>query len=127
MLAPDGVRAAFLVHTSSGNRLMLAAVSDNGVSFGPGVAGGIGLPDPLGLSWYDPYHLAVLAAGQVYDVPLTGSEGTVLGPAPAEAVSLTTDSRLLLVGTSLGQVLSSAPTQVDWHPVAYGTNPIYPG
>jgi hypothetical protein len=126
-MAPDSVRAALLVHTSTGNHLMLAAVNQDGLSFGLAVAVGTGLADPTALSWFDPYHLAVLAHHEIYEVPLTGSEGTELGGAPAHPQTLTSDGKSLVVGTTDGQLWTSALVQLDWRAVAKGSNPVFPG
>lgn len=126
-MAPDGVRAALLVHTQSGNHLMLAAVSNDGMSFGPAVAVGTGLANPVALSWFDAYHLAVLTHGEVYEVPLTGSEGTQLGSVPPNAQTITSDSKLLVIGTSDGQLWTSAPGQLSWRAGSKGINPVFAG
>ena len=122
-MAPDGVRAALLVHTHLRNHSMLAAVSSDGMSFGPAVAVGTGLANPVALSWFDAYHLAVLTHGEVYEVPLTGSEGTQLGSVPPNAQTITSDSKLLVIGTSDGQLWTSAPGQLSWRTGPKGTNP----
>jgi len=128
-MAPDGVRAALLVHTPSGNRIMLTAVSyqSNSVSLGAAVNVGTGLPDPVAVSWYDAYHLAVLADGGIYVVPLTGDSGSELGTAPDGSVSLTTDGSQLVVGTDTGQILTASSSANSWTYVATGSDPIYPG
>jgi hypothetical protein len=130
-MAPDGVRAVFLVQGPSGSsHLMLAAVNidDANPAFGPAVAIGTGLPDPLAFSWYDAFSLAVLAGGKVYEVPLTGSVGTVLGKAPARAQTLASDGRELVAGTAGGELWSSPVLPVTWtlSPTS-GNNPIFPG
>ena len=144
-MAPDNVRAALLVHTRSGNKLLLAAVRfDHGnVAFGQPVSFGAGGAEPLSISWSDPYHLAVLAAqsGQagsvIFAIPLTGGAGLQpggapqpLGIAPAGAQTLTTDGSELVVGTSDGHVdhiFASSPTLPGWSLVTTGADPIYPG
>ena len=119
-MAPDGVRAALLVKAKGGNRVMLAAVvfkaaaskvvNDNGrpkpdsvkgsVSLGVAVQAWPGLSRPIALSWYNPYELVVLTGTGVWQVPLTGGAGRLLGNAPAGAMSLTTNGAALAVGTS---------------------------
>ncbi len=91
------------------------------------MAVGTGLADPTALSWFDPYHLAVLAHHEIYEVPLTGSEGTELGGAPAHPQTLTSDGKSLVVGTTDGQLWTSALVQLDWRAVAKGSNPVFPG
>ncbi len=135
-MAPDSVRAAVLVHTKSGNRLLLAAVRFSGgaVSFGLPVTVGTGADDPVAVSWSDPYHLVVLAGGAVFELPLTGGPGQQpggspqsLGTAPSGAVTLTTDGSELVIGTSDGQIFASSTASPGWFPVTTGANPVYPG
>ncbi|MGB6456765.1 MAG: LpqB family beta-propeller domain-containing protein [Streptosporangiaceae bacterium] len=140
-MAPDAVRAALLVHTSSGkstgNRLLLAAVRLRGgtAALGQPITVGAGLSNPLAMSWYDAYHLAVLAAGGIYDVPLTGGAGQqpgaapyLFGPAYQGAVSLTTDGSEFVVGTSSGGVFAASVSAPNWAQVVpQGADPVYPG
>jgi Lipoprotein LpqB beta-propeller domain len=140
-MAPDAVRAALLVKTSAGNKLLLAAVRLHAgvAALGQPVPVGAGLPGaPQAISWYDPYHLAVLASGGIYDVPLlTGSAGlqaaaapSLLVSAPGGADTLTTDGTELVVGADqAGQnvVLAGSVSAPNWLQVAQGTDPIYPG
>ena len=135
-MAPDGVRAALLVHTQAGNELLLAAVRfDHGlVSFGQPVSIGAGGADPIAVSWLDPYHVAVLAGGAIFSVPLTGSAGLQpggspqsLGTAPAGAQTLTTDGSELVAGTGDGQLFGSSLNSPGWSPITTGSDPIYPG
>ncbi len=135
-MAPDAVRAALLVQTSAGNKLLLAAVRLRAgtASLGQAVTVGTGLTAPQAISWYDPYHLAVLASGGIYDVPLTGGAGQQPGAAPylfstapPGADALTTDGSELIVGTGQGLVFAASVSAPTWSLVADGTNPIYPG
>jgi len=136
-MAPDSVRAALLVQTKAGNRLFLAAVrwnNGNVVSFGQPVTVGAGAADPLAVSWSDAYHLAVLADGAVFEVPLTGGSGQQpggspqsLGTAPSDAQTLTTDGPELVVGTSDGQIYASSTASPGWFLVTTGADPVYPG
>jgi hypothetical protein len=142
-MAPDAVRAALLVGTPTGNnnKLLLTAVrvrSSSSASLGEPVTVGAGLTDPLAITWYDAYHLAVLAAGGIagiYDVPLSGGAGQQPGAAPVlfitapqGADSLTTDGSEFVVGTIGGQVLAGSVSAPSWLPVAQGAaDPIYPG
>ena len=139
-MAPDAVRAALLVQTPSGNRIVLAAVrlQDGTASLGQPVSVGVGLTGPpQAISWYDAYHLAVLAAGGIYDVPLTGGAGQAPGAAPylfstapQGADSLTTDGSEFVLGTSSGQIWAgsvSAPLSLVVQDAPPGAYPIYPG
>jgi hypothetical protein len=148
-MAPDGVRAALLVKESGGNRLLLAAVvfrgpgrkvvNDNGrpkvdsvkgsVSLGAAVPAWPGLTRPIALSWYNPYELVVLTRTGVWQVPLTGGAGRLLGNAPAGAMSLATNGAALAVGTSdhgrYGLEVSSNGGN-SWNQVMPDTYPTYP-
>ncbi len=133
-MAPDGIRAAFLVHTATGNRVLLAAVrtSRGFVSFGPAVSVGTGLPDARSISWYNAYNLVALAGSTVYEVPLTGGAGQPrpLGAAPDGARSITTNGTELVVGTAGGGVRGAAANSVfDWTTLTKGKGwaPAYPG
>ena len=137
-MAPDAVRVALLVSTSAGNRLLLAAahVQGGSASFGESVTvGTTGLTDPQAISWYDAYHLAVLATGGIYEVPLTGGAGQQPAPqlistAPSgvQTKTLATDGTELVVGTSQGQVQAKAVSSTgDWSIVTNGADPVYPG
>jgi Lipoprotein LpqB beta-propeller domain/Sporulation and spore germination len=136
-MAPDGVRAALLVSTAAGNRLLLAAVQlrRGAATLGQPVSVGLGLTaPPQAISWYDGYHLAVLAAGGIYYVPLTGGAGQEPGAAPylfstapQDANWLTTDGSEFVVGTFGGDVWASSASAPNWTPVAQGEYPIYPG
>ncbi len=139
-MAPDAVRAALLVHTPAGNKLLLAVAQlrAEAAALGQPVSIGVGLPDsPLAISWYDEFHLAVLARGSIFEVPLSGGAGqqpggapSLLSTAPAGAYALTTDGSELVVGTSGGQgdqVWATSVSTLSWSQVADGTDPIYPG
>jgi hypothetical protein len=135
-MAPDGVRAALLVHTKDGNRLLLAAVrfDRNAVALGTPITIGAGGADPVAISWFDPYHLAVLAGGTIFEVPLTGgasvqSPGSSqsLATAPSGAETLTTDGSELVAGTADGHIFASSPASPLWSLVTTGWDPVYPG
>jgi len=135
-MAPDNVRAALLVQTRLGDKLLLAAVRFDGsvVAFGQPVSIGAG-DDPIAVSWFDAYHLAVLArGGAISAVPLTGSAGPQpggslqsLGTAPEGAQTLTTDGPELVAGTADGHVYASSLASPGWSIVATGSDPVYPG
>jgi hypothetical protein len=107
-IAPDGVRAAMLVSGPAGNQLLLAAVTyfDGSPSFGPAVPVGTDLPSPgpVALAWYTPYYLAVLDGSQIYQVPLTGGQSTLLSlPPTTAATSITSSGNALALGTTVGR------------------------
>ena len=128
-MAPDGVRAALLVKTPHTSRVLLAAVIDNveqhKVSLGTAVPAWTGLPGPTALSWYSPYDLVVLANAGIWQVPLTGGAGRLLGTAPAGAESLASDGMTLVVGAE-GAVYRSSNGANSWKRVAFGALPAYP-
>jgi len=127
-MAPDGVRAALLVKTRSGSRIVLAAATSEpgSVTLGPAVAVENGLASPVALSWYSPYDLMVLAGDQVWEVPLTGGSGQSLGSTPADADSLTTNGNTVAVGTSGGEYYTSPVQQVlSWSHPLFGAIPTY--
>jgi hypothetical protein len=146
-MAPDGVRAALLVHTrSSGNKLLLAAArfgrgsATFGQPVGIGAWPGPGAADPIAFSWLDAYHLAVLTDNDViYDVPLTGGTGVqpggspqqqLVGAAPDGAQTLTTDGSELVVGALQNggsRIFASSLADPAWASVAPGSDPVYPG
>jgi hypothetical protein len=147
-IAPDNVRAALLVHTRSGNKLLLAAVrfDHHAVAFGMPVSIGAGDAVPIAVSWSDAYHLAVLATSAggaaaggslIFSIPLTGGAGLQpggapqsLGPAPDGAQTLTTDGSELVVGTTDGhtnRIFASSPSFAAWSLVTTGSDPVYPG
>jgi hypothetical protein len=140
-MAPDAVRAALLISTpTAGNRLLLAAVHvrSGSAAFGQPVAvGTTGLTDPQAISWYDGYHLAVLATAGItegiYEVPLTTGAGQQ--PAPqlistlpsAQTLTMSTDGTELVVGTAQGVYAEAVTAPGSWTFVANGADPVYPG
>ncbi len=128
-MAPDGVRAALLVRSAGGTRLLLAAVSyrTHGASFGTAVTIGSDLSGAAALSWYSPYDLAVLAGTGIYEVPLSGGASQLLGPAPSGARWLSTNGSEFVVGTAGNKIYESASPDGKWMWFASGTAPVYPG
>jgi hypothetical protein len=140
-MAPDPVRAALLVHTSTGNKLLLAAVrlhAGHAALGQPVAVDTSGLTNLQAISWYDAYHLAVLASQGIYDVPLlTGGNlqqpevaPSLLVSAPGGAETLTTNGSELVVGAyenNQNVVLVGSVSAPNWLPVTEGADPIYPG
>jgi hypothetical protein len=140
-MAPDPVRAALLVHTSTGNKLLLAAVRLHAgqAALGQPVAVDTsGLTNLQAISWYDAYHLAVLASQGIYDVPLLSGGNlqqpevapSLLVSAPGGAETLTTNGSELVVGAyenNQNVVLVASVSAPNWSPVTEGADPIYPG
>jgi hypothetical protein len=148
-MAPDGVRAALLVNMSGANRLLLAAVVfkaggtkvvdvkgrpkvekvNGSVSLGTPVPAWPGLSHPISLSWYSAYDLVVLTRGGIWQVPLTGGAGRLLGTAPAGAMSLASNGAALAVGTSEHGRYALEYSVNDgnsWKPVASSSGSTYP-
>ena len=142
-MAPDAVRVALLVKTSTGSKteteLLLAAVrlhAGHAALGQPVTVSTGGITDLLAISWYDAYHLAALAAnGQIYDVPLLtdvagqqpGAAPPVFFAGPQGAATLTTEGTELVVGTDQGGVWARSASALAWTQVANGADPIYPG
>jgi hypothetical protein len=132
-MAPDGVRAAMLVHTKDGNSLLMAAAGygPDSVTFGPAVpvgsAPGSDLADPVAVTWYSPDQLVAISQGELYQVPLTGGAPLPLGAPPVGADSITSNGYVLAVGTSAGRVYTSPGPDSPWTLVASGSAPAYPG
>jgi len=132
-MAPDGVRAAFLVQTGRNTtRLVLAAVSYQGRRAHFGEAVDAGPEDPIAVAWYNPYELLVLTASGIREVPMTGAAGQLVGSVPADAVSIATDGHTVAVGTTSpagqGQIYTSGNLGTSWSLAAEtGSLPAYPG
>ena len=132
-MAPDAIRAALLIKTGTGARaethLVLAAVqeTDNQLSLGTPVEVGTGLPDPMGMSWYNPYDLVVLDKSGIAEVPLTGGVGQQIEPAPPGAISITTDGHKLAIGIGSNEIRTSSTLGAPWSSARSGSLPIYPG
>jgi len=126
-MAADGTRAALLVHTKQGNRLLLAAAGfgPDSVTFGSAVPVGTDLTSPAALTWYKPYSLAVINQDELYEVPLTGGASQSLGPAPGDAASLTSNGSMMAVGTLSGGVYTSPGPDTQWTLVGPGAAPSY--
>jgi hypothetical protein len=144
-MAPDGVRAALLVKASGGNQVLLAAVvftvkgakivgskivqAALSVSLGAAVQAWPGLSRPIALSWYNAYELAVLTRTGVWQVPLTGGAGRLLGSAPPGAISLASNGAALAVGTFDHGRYGLADSSNDgnsWKLIDSDTFPTYP-
>jgi hypothetical protein len=131
-MAPDAVRAALLIKAGAHNRLLLAAVQEHGnqVSLGSAVPAGTGLHDPQAMSWFSPYDLIALDDSAIAQVPLAGGAAQRLGPAPAGAVSLTTDGFTVVVGAvdhGNHEIFISPTMTATWRKPVTGAIPIYPG
>ncbi len=133
-IAPDGVRAAFLVHTPSGNEMLLAAVtySTGVVTFGPGRPVGTDVLNPIAISWYKPDDLIAVGGLNLYEVPLTGSPSSnLLTNVPPGTVAISAaGSNELAIRTRAGDVYTSPTPGSGWGtPIQYfvEAGPDYPG
>jgi hypothetical protein len=132
-IAPDGVRAAFLVQTRSGNEMLLAAVTypTGGATFGSVRPVGADLADPTAISWYRPDDLIALDGSELYEVPLTGFLSQPLTGVPGGTVAISAaGSNALAVRTNAGLLYISTTPGNGWGtPImtAVEAGPDYPG
>jgi hypothetical protein len=132
-IAPDGVRAAFLVHTSGGNQMWLAAVTfaTGSVTFGSGRPVGTDVVNPTAISWYKPDDLIALADSNLWEVPLTGGLKQQLTNVPAGTVAISAaGSNELAIRTAAGQLETSPTPGAGWTAqvlTGVEAGPVYPG
>jgi Sporulation and spore germination len=140
-MAPDGVRAAFLVAVGQGSKmrtqLYVAAVKiGKSVSFGPAVPVGTDLTQAVtAVTWYNPYFLLAASGAQVYQVPLTGGPLANGQSAPLTAAALpdgvqtlTASGRVLAVSTASGGVYTSKAPYSSWDALpGKASDPAFPG
>jgi len=142
-MAPDAVRAALLVRAPDGEiQLLLAGVqfrSGSAVLGQPVTVGSTTGLNPVAISWYDAYHLAVAGTAGIYEVPLTTGAGQQPAPQLLSALptgvqvgTLATDGTELVVGTSQvgtsqGGVYAKAVSSPEWSFITNGLYPVYPG
>jgi len=143
-VAPDGVRVAAIVHTSSGPAVELAAINSgklvpgqpgnplNRTSIGPTVQLGPNVTDPIALTWYDADDLLVLdGTGDqttLWEVPVDGQPATELPGVPPGAISITANSarNALVVGMTQNRMEVSAGLEGPWQPLGSGgQNPAF--
>ena len=140
-MAPDAVRAAFLVSAGGHTQLYVAAVKfgskSRGASFGPAVPVGTDLAQTgvTAMSWYNPYFLLAASGSQVYSVPLTGgplangqSAALATAALPAGVQSLSAAGSELAVGTASGVIYTSTAPYFSWDPIpGSASEPAFPG
>jgi hypothetical protein len=132
-MAPDGVRAALLMHTSTGNEMLLAAVtySTGSVAFGSGRPVGTDVQNPTSISWYKPDDLVALSGSNMFEVPLTGGQSQQLTYVPTGTVAIAAaGSGALAVRTNTGQLYTSTTPGGGWAPIKDAlaqAGPVYPG
>jgi hypothetical protein len=148
-VAPDGVRAALLINSRSGMRIRIAAISQNRGQYTYVAQNtqmlrvGTDVAEPIALTWLDPDHLLVVGQvgtrTQLYEVPLNGGQSVPIAtPRGAKSVAVSwpagqsspsiavaippTDNSSAVIQLSTTGLLSP-----DWHQVAKGITPVFPG
>jgi hypothetical protein len=132
-VAPDGVRLAMIVQSSTGPQVMVGAIARTGAmpSIGVPVAVGAGVADPTALSWYDADDLAVLSragsvGAEIKQVPVNGGLPATIGTEP-RAISLATAGSQIVAGLPGGRLVTFTPSTDNWKLLPPGQNPVYPG
>jgi WD40 repeat protein len=137
-IAPDGVRVAAIVQTTSGSEVELAAI-DSGkpgpgqsanpfqrTSIGPPVQLGPNITNPIALTWYDADDLLVLdGAGDqtsLWEVPVDGQPATQLPGVLPGAISITANNarNALVIGMTQNRMEVSAGFVGPWQPLGSG-------
>ncbi|MGI9008042.1 MAG: LpqB family beta-propeller domain-containing protein [Streptosporangiaceae bacterium] len=148
-IAPDGVRAALIVPSGPGSKILIAAISSNSnftyiAQTSPMLRVGSDLPHPIALSWLDPDHLLVLDRGasgrtEIYEVPLNGGASTeVSTPSGVTSLSAAWPDPAGLPRVVIGiAATGGAPARIeqsrgslinpDWQPIGTGVTPVLPG
>jgi hypothetical protein len=142
-VAPDGVRAAMIVHGMVDGKLVsqvqVAAIihSDGSVSVGQPETIGSGIADPVSLSWYGTDDVIVLngspSGSQLYEVPLNGGQPSPIQSAGGDPVWVTATSPgdsagEIVLGLSDGKIMVSANLGNSFESTrAVGQAPAYPG
>lgn len=142
-VAPDGVRAAMIVHGMVDGKLVsqvqVAAITHGGgsVSVGQPETIGSGIADPVSLSWYGTDDVIVLngspSGSQLYEVPLNGGQPGPIQSAGGDPVWVTATSPgdsagEIVLGLSDGKIMVSANLGNSFESTrAVGQAPAYPG
>jgi hypothetical protein len=148
-VAPDGVRAALIVHVGSTTEIEIAAISQrHGITYlaqsDRTLRVGSDVAQPVELSWLNSDLLLVLDQGshgrkQLFEVPLNGGQSTPIAVPPG-ATSVTANwpkgqaaPQIVVaiaptVSTPASIEVSEAklPT-TDWLTLVTGTTPVFPG
>jgi hypothetical protein len=150
-VAPDGVRAAMLIHSATGSKIWIAAISKYQGQYtyiaqtSSVLRVGTDVSKPSWLTWLDPDHLLVLdrigsGRTQLYIVPLNGGQSTPIAT-PHGVESVTASWPMGNGEPSVAVAIAPSPTypdgtiQVaksgwpspDWRQVAKGTTPVFSG
>ncbi|MEI7778713.1 MAG: LpqB family beta-propeller domain-containing protein [Actinomycetes bacterium] len=130
-VARDGIRAAVIVQTASGNQLLFGRVSNNGGLLLDGLRRGIAIDlDVAATAWADADHVVVLGSvadgePQAYLVDVAHGASQPLG-APSSPMSIAALSgQPILIGAADGLVYQSIGGA--WTATGSGSNPTYPG
>jgi Lipoprotein LpqB beta-propeller domain/Sporulation and spore germination len=142
-VAPDGVRAALIVHTGSTTEIEIAAISEHGgitylAQSDRTLRVGSDVSQPVALTWLDPDHLLVLdqtSQGiKLFDVPLNGGQSIPVAIPPG-VTSVAANSPkaqavpriVVAIATGTIEVSAAEPPNTDWKPLVTGTTPVFPG
>ena len=133
-MAPDGVRAALIVSTAAGPRVLLAAVVHSGNQVALASAGQLGadLTQPTSLSWYDADDLVVVdqadVGQQLFEVPVNGGRSTFQS-IQAGMISITAAGphNDLFASLSTGELARSVGLGGLWGASLAGRDATYPG
>jgi hypothetical protein len=133
-VAPDGVRVALIVSTTSGPHVLLAAVVRSGDQITLSSAGqlAVDLANPTALSWYDANHLLVVDQAdigpQLFEVPVNGDRSTFQSIEPG-MISITAagPQNSLFATLQTGQLARSAGLGELWSTPLPGRDATYPG
>jgi hypothetical protein len=138
-VAPDGVRVAMIVHDKAGSHIVvgaarrLSSATSSLANSGQLVTVGSDITGPIGLSWWGPDHLLVLARPghsglQLDEAPLDGGPATTLITQLPAGVSTLTASwpyQQVVLGTQ-GRPVKIAPNGA-FRLVLRSGSPVYPG
>lgn len=135
-VAPDGVRVAMIVRDKAGSQIVVGAAhvsSSSLANSGQLVTVGSDITGPVGLSWWGPDHLLVLARPghgglELDEAPLDGGPATALItqlPAGVSALTASWPYQQVVLGTQ-GKPVRIAPNGSFRLEVKNGS-PVYPG